>query len=281
MRNNLILRALVFSSLLLAIGACQQKKTVPVSNSYYPKAQDAFRIVSYNVGALHKYIADVNENADMIGAMVQEVQADVVGLQELDSCNARHNVNEIDLLARAAGGWKWYYGKTLDYKGGAYGNGIITPSGVKVVKTGKINFANPTKHESRGMIFIETDKYVLAVSHLDHSTEEYIQSQIAEINAWVQENYADAKKPVFFCGDMNATPGSDAIKALEEHWEVISNQGVEGGTTVNTHRTIDFIFHYKRSTPVQVLGATTLVLFHNGDANKASDHYPIYVDVKW
>ena len=72
-----------------------------------------------------------------------------------------------------------------------------------------------------------------------------------------------------------------AIKALEEHWEVISNQGVEGGTTVNTHRTIDFIFHYKRSTPVQVLGATTLVLFHNGDANKASDHYPIYVDVKW
>ena len=246
-------------------------------DSYYPKPSGAFRIMSYNVGALHKYIENLDDNVNMVAAMITEAQADVVGLNELDSCNTRHNVNEIGLLAKAAGKWDWHYGRTLDYKGGAYGNGIMTPRKTKVISVERLRFQNNTSHESRGMIVVTTDKYVLATSHLDHSTEEYIQSQIAEINAWVQEKHKDSPVPVFFCGDMNATPGSEAIKALEEHWEVISNQNEY--TTVNSHRCIDFIFHYKRSAPVKVVGANTLLKFHNGDAEKASDHFPIYADV--
>ena len=245
--------------------------------TYYPKPSGAFRIMSYNVGALHKYIENLDDNVNMVAAMINEAQVDVVGLNELDSCNLRHNVNEIELLAKAAGKWNWHYGKTLDYKGGAYGNGILTPKKAKVISVDRIRFQNPTKFESRGMTVVTTDKYVLATSHLDHSSEEYIQSQIAEINAWVQEKHKDSPVPVFFCGDMNSIPGSEAIKALEEQWEIISN--IEEYTTVNSHRCIDFIFHYKQSAPVKVVGAHTLLKSYSGDPEKASDHFPIYSDM--
>lgn len=261
------------------LAGCAGNKT----QTYYPKEKGTFRIMSYNVGAMHKYIADMDENLNMIAAMINETQPDIVGLNELDSCNTRHNVNQIDLLTRRVGNWKWFYGKTIDYKGGAYGNGIITPKKTKVLNQYSHPFPNPTltqerPHESRGVIVLETDKYVLLASHLDHSTEDYIMAQINDLNALVREKYKDSPIPVFFCGDMNAVPGSDAIKALKKDWKVISNQ--EEFTTVNSHRTIDFIFHYKYSAPVEVVGAHTLLKYYNGDSEKASDHFPIYVDVK-
>lgn len=245
-------------------------------STYYPKAKGSFRIMSYNVGALGKYITSVTENADLVAAIIKELSADVVGLNELDSCNQRHNVNEIALLAQGVGKWNWYYGRTLNYRGGAYGNGIITPSDVKVYSVQRLHFQNTTQYENRGMIVIETDKYVLATSHLDHSSEDYIQSQIAEINAWVQSKYRDCDIPVFFCGDMNSVAGSDAIKALEASWEVISNTSEK---SVSSGRCIDFIFHYKRSKAVTVLEAHTISRCYCGDVNKASDHLPVYVDV--
>lgn len=257
-----------------ALAGCAVQK----HQTYYPKEKGSFRIMSYNVGAMHKYIPVLEDNVKMLAAIIDETRPDVVGLNELDSCNTRHNVNQIDLLAKASGDWKWFYGRTLDYKGGAYGNGILTTAKAKVLSTEILRFKNPTRFENRGMIVVITDKYILATSHLDHSSEEYIQSQIAEINEWVRK-YKGSKIPVFFCGDMNSIPGSDAIKALGKEWEVISNQ--EDYTTVNSHRTIDFIFHYKDSAPVKVVGGHTLLRFHNGDSEKASDHFPIYVDVKF
>jgi endonuclease/exonuclease/phosphatase family metal-dependent hydrolase len=249
---------------------------IDTDKTYFPKADGAFRIMSYNVGALHKYISVLTDNVNMIAAMINEAQADVVGLNELDSCNARCNQYQLKLLAQASGKWDYYYGKTLDYRGGAYGNGVMTPAGTKVHNVYRLHFQNTTNYENRGMIIIETDKYVLGVTHLDHSSEDYIQSQISEINSWFQAKYRNADIPVFFCGDMNAKPGSEAIQAIESSWDIISNT-----KELTTERnTIDYVFHYKKSAPVEVLGAHTLNRFYNGDAKTASDHLPIYVDVK-
>ena len=257
----------------------KEKEMEPVvidpEKTYYPKEKGAFRIMSYNVGALHKYIPVLTDNVNMIAAMINEARADIVGLNELDSCNARCNQYQLKLLAQAAGKWNYFYGKTLDYRGGAYGNGIMTPSDVKILKVYRLRFQNTTSYESRGMVIVETDKYVLGATHLDHSSEDYIQSQISEINAWFQTHYRDSDIPVFFCGDMNARPGSEAILAILGPWEAISNSSVQ--TTERS--TIDWIFHYKRSAPVKVLGANTMTRFYNGDAKTASDHLPIYVDV--
>lgn len=44
---------------------------------------------------------------------------------------------------------------------------------------------------------------------------------------------------------------------------------------------IDYIFHYKNSAPVKLVGAHTMTRFYKGDVTMASDHLPIYVDVQF
>ena len=98
------------------------------------------------------------------------------------------------------------------------------PKCVSIVDKYTVALPNPTSYESRGIAVVETDKYVLAASHLDHSTEDYIQIQIQAVNAWAQTRYAGCDKPVFYLGDMNSVPTSEAIKSLLTCWDVISSK---------------------------------------------------------
>lgn len=291
MRNRFTILPVLLLSLLCSCGSGDNSGESPVK-SYYPKAKGTFRVMSYNVGAMHKFIPDLRDNVDMIAAMIRETQPDVVGLSELDSCNQRHNVNQVAMLTEAIGKWSWYFGKALDYRGGSYGNGIIVPSKTKVLNQYSHRYPNPTleeenPRETRSVIVLETDKYILLATHLgggtynlpDGGKANYMLLQIEDLNKLALEKYKGSRVPVFLCGDMNATPGSEPIQALEQYWEVISNQ--DEMTTVNTHRTIDFIFHLKDSAPVEVIGAHTLLKFYDGDSEKASDHFPIYADVKF
>lgn len=246
--------------------------------TYYPKPDGAFRIMTYNVGAFHKYISVMNQNIDLVSKIIKEIEADVVGINELDSMNTRHNANQVALLAKELGGWQWHFGKAIDYQGGAYGNGVVVPKGVRIVDKYTVALPNPTSYESRGIAVVETDKYVLAASHLDHSSEDYIQIQIQAVNAWAQTRYAGCDKPVFYLGDMNSVPTSEAIKSLQTCWDVISSKENTVGTMPST-RCIDYIFHYKKSAPVKVLGSHTISRTYCGDVSKASDHLPVYVDV--
>ena len=74
------------------------------SKTYYPKEKGSFRIMSYNIGCFGKYITSVTDNVKMVADMIKEIEADVVTLNELDSINTRHNVNEVALLAEGVGG---------------------------------------------------------------------------------------------------------------------------------------------------------------------------------
>ena len=247
--------------------------------TFYPKAEGSFRIMTYNVGAFCKYISAMNQNIDLVAKIIKEVDADAVGLNELDSMNTRHNANQVAILAQTLGDWQWHFGKGIDYRGGSYGNGVVVPKGVAIVDKYTVPLPNTTDYESRSIAVVETDKYVIAASHLDHSSEEYIQSQILAVNAWAQSKYLNYGKPVFYLGDMNSVPSSAAIKSLETCWDVISSKENTAGGTAPATTCIDYIFHYKKSTSVKVLGSHTISKTYCGDVYKASDHLPVYVDV--
>ena len=105
-------------------------------------------------------------------------------------------------------------------------------------------------------------------------------NQVAVVNNWVEKNYKDYKKPVFFVGDMNAVVGSEHITALETKFTIISN--AQNSVPVsNPTRCIDYVFHYKRSAPVEVTGGGTMTKFRTGDPKVTSDHLPVYADVKF
>ena len=258
----------------------EEEVYVPVK-SHYPKARKSFRIVTYNIGNFGKYISNMSENVALVADLLKELDADVVGLTELDSCNTRHWANQARTLAVSMGNWQWYFGRAIQYKGGAYGNGVIVPPTVVILNKYTVALPNPTTYESRSIAVVETDKYVFGACHLDHSTEDYIQTQIAAVNAWAAEKYTDCKKPVFLVGDMNAVTGSAAIKALETSWEIISANENSAGGNVNPTRCIDYIFHYRKSAAVKVVGGHTPMEFYAGDVTQASDHHPVYADIEF
>lgn len=292
-----ILKSLAYAAIAVAVCACG-KDNGPVDNDvydpmnpdketpggnikpgddtdYYPKAEGSLRIMAYNVGAFSKFMQN---STSMVADMILEIEADVVGLNELDSINTRHKVNQVAALAQELGGWKWYFGRAMDYKGGAYGNGVVVPKNVNIIDKYFVTLPPTSKEnsEQRSIAVVETDKYVMAACHMEGAAL----NQVAVVNAWVEKNYKNSNKPVFFVGDMNAVVGSEHIEALKQQFNIISNAQNSVPVDAPT-RCIDYVFHYKKSTPVEVTGSATLTRFRKGDPTKASDHLPVYADVKF
>lgn len=274
-RVAMLLTAAVFSC------ACGARKYASVdASSPYQKPSDCFRIVSYNVGAFGKYIPDMGENIAMVAAMLSEVGADAVTLNELDSLNERHEAFELQALADSLGGREYYFSRSTPYRGGAYGNGVILPKGTKILDRYTLHLPQSLDIEPRSVSVIETEDYVIGGVHLALVPSVQLE-QVELINAWARERYATCSdKPVFLCGDMNAEPGSATILALEKDWERLSSDEFSFDSKT-PHISIDHIFRYKLSAPVKVLGAATMSSFTRGDAALASDHLPIYVDLKF
>lgn len=85
---------------------------------------DTLRLMTYNVGVFGKYVED---SAPMIASMIKEMGANTCALNELDSCNTRHNVYQAKYLAECLGeGWDYAFGKAISYRGGSYGEGLVT-----------------------------------------------------------------------------------------------------------------------------------------------------------
>ena len=207
--------------------------------NYYPKAEGSLRVMAYNVGAFSKFMQN---STGMVADMILEIEADVVGLNELDSINLRHKVNQVAALAQELGGWKWYFGRAMDYREGAYGNGVVVPKNVNIIDKYFVTLPPTSKKDSeqRSIAVVETDKYVMAACHMEGSA----MNQVAVVNSWVEKKYKNYNKPVFFVGDMNAVVGSEHIETLKQQFNIISNAQNSVPVDAPT-KCIDYVFHFR------------------------------------
>lgn len=268
-------RILIITVALAAIlCGCAGKQARPSVSGVYPKGKGVTRIVQYNVGVFSK---EIENSIPMVAAMMREIGADALSLNELDSCNTRHPNNQIVDLAAAMGGWENRFGRAMPYREGAYGVGVAVPE--EIIESFNIPLPKGNGLEPRACMVVETPGYVLASTHLDYRDEPSIVVQAATINETVAAKYSDSKKPVFLAGDMNSTPTSAVLKELEKEWEVISCRK-NTFSAENPHECIDFILVLKNRAKVKVVGSEVPVEFAGGEVAVASDHLPIFVDVK-
>jgi endonuclease/exonuclease/phosphatase family metal-dependent hydrolase len=256
-------------------GSPEEDEPVADEDMYYPKKEGSFRIMTYNVGAFSK--TEGYNSTNDIAAMIQEAKADAVGIQELDSCNQRHNTYQLANLASKLS-WQYYFGRAMAYKNGAYGNGVVVPKTQKVIDryTIPIPKSEGQNSETRCIAVIETDEYVFASTHIQmHGA----MVQVNVINNWVKK-YDNCGKPVFLVGDFNSYPDSEAIQALEGVWNRLSSHELTAGSA-QPNKCIDYIFCYKKGAPVKVIGTHAMTRFHKGDVTKTSDHLPVYADVEF
>ena len=268
-RKGLLLAACFAAGLFLQEPAFAQKHSV--------------RLMTYNVGAFGK---ELDDSAPMIARMIAELGAEVVGLNELDSCNRRHDINQVQHLCdelnalpgmgRRKASWQGRFGRAMAYAGGAYGCGIVSRARIRH----HFNIALPQGEgsEPRVCVVVETPRYVYAACHLDHIDEAARLEQARVLTAELQRRYGKGRKPVFLAGDFNDTPDSALLRQLSRDWTLLSPLEYSYSAK-QPHVCIDYIFVLHGGPKVSVSASGVPTSFAYGDVETASDHLPLFVDV--
>lgn len=239
------------------------------------------RLMSYNVGCFQKYKNELGRYSYVeVAGLIDEYDASVVGLNETDNDNSRTGYqNQPKQLALELGsGWTYYFASAAN---AYYGNGIVASPSCKVVKEWpRLEISKGSGSEIRSMGAIEYTDFVFCVTHLDHMSLDARKAGAELITNWALEHYGTADKPVFLVGDFNCTPDEETISIMEKNWNRISAEE-------NTYpcprptKCIDYIFALKNGVDYVVGDSGVILSSTAADVTKASDHYPVYVDVRF
>ena len=251
--------SLITAFLVLSVGCGStnnvQKETEPLF----------LKIASYNVRNA-KGMDDVTDY-DRTAKVINDMDAQAVAIQELDSATERsNNMVVLDELAKRTNMYASFIG-SINYKGGKYGNGILT----KEKPLRQESIALPGSEEKRSLLIVELEDFVLCCTHLS-LTEKDRQASIALIK---QQTAKYNSKPVFLAGDLNASPNSAEIKDLSVSWALLSDPTQPTFPSNNPKSIIDYIY-LKPSSKYK----HTVINKQVVNEPMASDHRPLWVELK-
>lgn len=241
------------------------------------KERETTCLMSYNVGAFSKY---KDNSIPDVARIIQAIGAESVALQELDSCTRRTGGKyQLRMLSEELGsGWNYDFARAMEYGGGAYGIGIVTRQ--QIQRQFSIALPKGEGIEPRVCDVIEAKKYVFASTHLNYSPMSNIVDQVKALTAAIVKEYGRSGKPVFVAGDFNATDDQEAIREMLKDWTLLSSPDSsfpekKGG------RRIDYIFQLNnKAKKVEVVRTAVVDNLEGIDVMKASDHLPVFVEVK-
>ena len=220
------------------------------------------RVMSYNVK--NGMGVDGITSIDRCSDVIRKVNPDVVAIQEVDSVNRRNNYYVLGRMAEQTG-YHAYYGPTIKYRGGKYGIGVLSKQPALSTKF----YPMPHHREDRGVLVVEFKKYYLVCTHLSGVPKK--QGKGVQVDV-IREAVSGLKKPVFIAGDMNARPGTPVMNAFKEFATVLSNENKKTAPSYDPRGCIDYVLGTNGS--FKVLGEEVIY------GCFASDHLPLYVDVK-
>jgi len=229
--------------------------------------------VQYNVGAFHKYDAS---NPDAIASAVKEMHADIISLNEVDSCTTRTGcTDQLSEFAGLMGEWNSFYARAIPYKGGAYGVGVASSPSYEVLRTDRISLPRFDGKEFRAVALVEYEDFVFASTHLDLTYTSQM-GQIAKINHYVDSLYSKSEKPVILCGDFNCEPDSEQIKLMKDSWIMLSPEEFSYPSHAPI-KCIDYVFVRPNGRDITVEYADVIPHLETADPATASDHLPVVV----
>ena len=243
----------------------------------YGRLPNSIRLATYNTHRCEGWETQTNvdrANYNNTAKVISLIDPDVIALQELDKFTTWHPHDQLQELADRTG-MKPYYCKTIDYRGGDYGIGILSKREPLRTVSGDLPGT-----EARKFFLAEFDDYIFIATHLCHLETTNRAQSVEIINAYIAANYASYTKPIFLAGDFNeSNMSSEMMVKLKEKWEIISTSSNTFMNTATPKR-IDYIVLYKgNKAACEVLG-TAVPSYDEINVNKVSDHLPVLVDIK-
>ena len=227
---------------------------------------NTYRLATYNT---HRCAPpNTNEsNYDNTAKVISLIDADVIALQELDEYTTTHPTSQIKELADRTG-LLGYFCKTIDYRGGAYGIGIL--SRTEPIKT---YMGDLPGVEARKFFVCEFADYVFICTHLCVSSSDNRLWSFDLITNYVATNYGNSSKPVFLAGDLNTTTLPSSVT---DCWTSIS---ATSPTYPSSSKRIDYILVYTGNNVPYSVNRTFIPSFTEIQLSSVSDHNPVIVDM--
>ena len=205
-------------------------------------------------------------NFQRIANVISNEAPDVVAIQELDSMTTRSGqkfvLNEIAERTQMHAS----YAPAISFQGGKYGIGILSRKKPLDIHS----YPLPGREEARMLIVAEFEDYFFACTHLSLTEED----RLASLDI-IKKSVGKSDKPYFLAGDLNDTPDSKFIKALQQDFQVLTNLKKPTFPAPEPTETIDYIAVWKHRTNNF---ANLSAQVH--EEPLASDHRPLSVQLR-
>ena len=227
-------------------------------------SQYDLKLMSYNIRNAKGM--DNVRNVQRIVNVINNEAPDVVAVQELDSMTTRSN--QTFVLAEVAERTQMHasYAPAIDFQGGKYGIGILSKDKPLDIQT----YPLPGREEKRMLMVAEFKDYFFACTHLSLTEEDRLTS--LEI---IKNSVKSNQKPFFLAGDLNDTPNSKFIQALQEDFLILTNTKKPTYPAPEPKETIDYIAAWKGNTDNFANLSAQVV-----EEPLASDHRPLTVQLR-
>lgn len=225
------------------------------------------RVATYNVHACVG--TDGRHDPERIARVLDEIDADLVGLQELDSYE--HDGAHIDqfsfLVERL--GMRGAWGPTVPRRVGHFGNALLSRAPIGEIR--KLDLSTPG-HEARGALEVELalagQPVRVVVTHLGLRASE----RRYQIERLCSELTDDATKPLIVLGDFNEWwPMSGILRRLNQRWGSVAY--------VRSFPSRMPLFALDRIWVSSTAGPFLAKPHVSAMSRVASDHLPVYADV--
>lgn len=172
-----------------------------------------FKVMTFNICSCHnlkyEYIPD-----QTIQTIINE-RPDIIGINEMDYINERNEYTDMPKIMAERIGYNYYFGKSIDYRGGEYGNMILSRYPIESVMNVSIPELVDTErnrtYENRAIIKacinINGQLINVIISHYGLSVGE-------RINAVDTTLSLIDDTPAIFMGDLNCTPDSNELQPI-------------------------------------------------------------------
>lgn len=236
--------------------------------AHFANAQ-SLRVMSYNIH--HGTDKDEVNTLQEMGEFIKDSDADLVGLQEVDSlCNRSEQVDQMKELAEITGMY-YAFQRHFEYDGGAYGLGIL--SRFPIVSQQNDQITSIKNGEKGSLALLSTVISLPGGKEVKFATVHFALDQSTRlIQARESLGFLDSKLPVILTGDFNAEPNSEEMELLASSYNMTDTTLKNTFPAGNPSKKIDYIwlskFCQKLETPVQIPLSITY-----------SDHLPLMATI--
>lgn len=256
--DNIIASLKYFSLLLVLI------LLMPIAHA------QTLRIMCYNIHHANPPGSPGKIDLPAIAKIINEAQADVIGIQEVDIHVSRSEmVNQAEKLAELTN-CNYYFSKGINLEKGYYGTLILTKHPIVGERRYELPMPEPSEQRSLAIVDIKLPTGELisfANTHLD----------LKEANKIAQADHINElgdlyDRPLVLVGDMNGKPNDKHIKILEQYFVRNTATNVPTFPVKNPTQEIDYIM-VSKNTAFKWLSYRVLA------EDYASDHRPLVAEV--